>query len=281
MGCAWQAYLKLLPQWIRTEMDKQDHSDLEEIRLRVGQPPYILRSGGVYCFDQVVQERDLQYVINVSTNYSPWTSATVSNGYITAEGGHRIGICGDAVVDSAGRILTYKSLSSLNLRLAKDCKGFATGLEHYNDSVLIIGKPGVGKTTLLRDYICKRSDSNKKIIGVVDERRELFPLIQGKSCYDTGKHTDIISGCDKLTGINIMLRNMNPHTIAVDEITEERDCIALKNAAWCGVKLLATAHAESKTDLFSRTLYQPIIASGIFQNLVTIDEDKHWHIERI
>lgn len=281
MGCAWQAYLNLLPPWIRSEVDKFGMETLEEIRLRVGLHPYIMRSNSISDIQGIVSEDDLQFVINIATNYSPWTTPTFRCGYITVEGGHRIGVCGDTVLDQHGKIATYSSITSLNLRLAKDFDGVATGLNHYNNSILIIGKPGTGKTTLLRDYIRQRSDAKSRIICVIDEKRELFPAIQGKSCYYPGNHTDIISGCNKLNGIHIMLRNMNPDTIAVDEITEEDDCIALLKAGWCGVHLLATAHAQSREDLQSRDLYKPLITSGIFQYLVILNEDKQWHIERI
>ena len=77
------------------------------------------------------------------------------------------------------------------------------------------------------------------------------------------------------------LRCMGPSTIAVDEITEEEDCNALIRAGWCGIDLIATAHAGSKQDLFGRKIYAPIIQSRLFSTLVILHEDKSWHIERM
>ena len=69
--------------------------------------------------------------------------------------------------------------------------------------------------------------------------------------------------------------------IAVDEITAAEDCDGLIQAGWCGVSLLATAHASSVSDLFSRPVYAPLIASGLFETAVVMRKDKSWYTERI
>ncbi len=281
MSTAWQSYLNLLPHWLRDIVDKQGRETLTELRLRIGHPPEMRFLTGSVYLNQKIKLADIQFVINAATNYSPWTSATVAQGFITGEGGHRIGVCGEVVLDSFGRITTISTPSSLNIRVARDIKGIAEQIGHYNDSILIVGCPGCGKTTLLRDYIRQRASRTLDCICVVDERREIFPMIHGENCFYPGKQTDILSGCSKAQGINMMLRCMNPGTIAVDEITAEEDCTAMIHAGWCGVKLLATAHAETKQDLFSRPIYKPIIQSGIFQYLIIMTTDKRWHMERM
>ena len=72
------------------------------------------------------------------------------------------------------------------------------------------------------------------------------------------------------------IRTMSPRVIAVDEITNADDCHALSMAAWCGVRLLATAHAGSKSDLYSREIYRPILDSKIFDTLIILHADKSW-----
>ena len=69
--------------------------------------------------------------------------------------------------------------------------------------------------------------------------------------------------------------------LPVDEITAQEDCNALIHAGWCGVKLLATAHAGSKMDLYSRPVYKPIIKSRLFETLLILQPDKSWRMERI
>ena len=90
-----------------------------------------------------------------------------------------------------------------------------------------------------------------------------------------------MSGCGKKEGIEMLLRTMGPDTIAVDEITSQSDCKGLLHAAFCGVSLIATAHAGSKCDLFSRPVYKPLIKAGIFNLLVILGKDKSLAVERI
>ena len=281
MSTAWQSYLNLLPHWLRDTVDKQGRGRLTELRLRVGHPVQMRFVSDCLFLEHIAKPEDIQFIINIATKYSPWISSTVCKGFITGEGGHRIGICGDAVLDSRGNIQTIENPSSLNIRVARDVVGVADKIGHFNDSILIIGRPGCGKTTLLRDYIRQRSDLCFDSVCVVDERREIFPKVRGQCCFYSGKQTDILSGCNKAQGIDMAIRCMNPGTIAVDEITEDSDCKAILYAGWCGVKLLATAHAESKDDLYTRPIYKPIVSANIFQYLVVMSADKRWHLERI
>ena len=74
---------------------------------------------------------------------------------------------------------------------------------------------------------------------------------------------------------------MSPDVIAVDEITAPEDCEALLNAAWCGVRLFATAHAGSVKDLTSRPVYAPLISAGIFDRVVVLRSNRTWAVERM
>jgi stage III sporulation protein AA len=170
----------------------------------------------------------------------------------------------------------FRQISSLCIRVARDFPGLAQSIAFTAGSVLIIGAPGSGKSTLLRDLIRQRSDTGRGSVAVVDERGELFP-----SGFAAGFRTDILTGCTKVQGIEALLRTMGPDTIAVDEITSEVDCEALMKAGWCGVRLIATAHAASKEDLLSRPVYQPIVRSKLFQTLVILQQDKSFRTERM
>lgn len=280
MRCAWQTLINLLPVWMREKVDKQGRESLQELRLRIGLPPELILKDNSIWLQRVVVAEDLRFCVNMASKYSPWAASTAGRGFITAPGGHRIGLCGTAIAE-CGSMTGIRNLTSLCIRVARDFSGIAQKAVCYQGSILIIGRPGSGKTTLLRDLIRQRSDAGTGSIAVVDEREELFPRSQDGICFPAGRHTDILSGCSKACGIESVLRSMGPDTIAVDEITAEEDCKALLHTGWCGVKLIATAHAGCRQDLHNRPIYRPIIESQLFDTLLIMKPDKTWYAERI
>ena len=280
MNCAWQAYINLLPHWMRQDVDRLGRDGLQELRIRIGLPPELILQEKTISLNRQTVEADLTFVINAASSYSPWTTGTISQGYLTAAGGHRIGICGVCIVQNS-KVTGISAETSLCLRVARDYQNIAKAASHIEESILIIGPPGSGKTTLLRDMIRCKSNLGQGSVAVVDEREELFPLWKGKACFSAGNRTDILSACPKSIGIELVLRNMNPQWIAVDEITAVQDCEALLHAGWCGVNLMATAHAGSMHDLLSRPIYRPLITNRLFQTVLILHRDKSWKMERM
>lgn len=273
MNCAWQEFISILPTWIVRETDMQMKESLQEIRLRKDQKVELICQNEIRYLERCVTEDDLNFCINTASRYSPWASESSHQGFLTAPGGHRIGICGDAVIQN-GAMTRIRKISSLNIRVARDFPGIAEAAGKLNGSVLLLGPPGSGKTTLLRDLI--RQISYKQIVSVVDERGELFP-----KGIPRGNRTDVLTGCGKADGITMLLRNMGPEWIAVDEITAESDCDALIKCSWCGVKILASLHAHSRKDLNNREIYRKLTAAGIFEYLIILSRDKSWRLERM
>ena len=280
MICAWNELISILPEWMRTQVDKHGRNELQELRLRLGKQPELVMGKDWQRLSRFVTVDDLKFCVNTASRYSPWSSESVSQGYITAAGGHRIGMCGETVTDATA-VKGIRNLTSLCIRVARDFPGISSALAADQRSMLIIGSPGSGKTTLLRDLIRQISNSGSGSVAVVDERGELFPQCNGRYCFDSGSRTDVISGCSKTQGIEMVLRTMGPATIAVDEITAESDCDALIRAGWCGVRLIATAHAADATDLFNRPVYRKLWKSGLFECVVVLQRDKTWSIERM
>ncbi len=280
MKCAWSELLAILPPGLKADVDKHGRDTLQELRLRQGQRPHLVTSHGIMRLNGGITQQDISFVVNTASRYSPWSATTVSQGYITARGGHRIGLCGAAVVNNS-EMVTIRSATSLCIRVARDFPGVALQAGPLKGNTLIIGPPGSGKTTLLRDLIRQKSGSEQGSIVVVDERGELFPVTEIGYCFDTGGSTDILTGCPKNVGIETALRTMGPAWIAVDEITAAKDCEAMTQAGWCGVNLIATAHASTISDLRNRAVYRPLVDCGLFETALVMQRDKSWRRERI
>lgn len=273
MNCEWNELLSVLPPRLRPHLDRIKNDLPQEIRLRLGKEPEVVLAGRRKMLPGQITMDELNYVINAASRYSPWTGASTSEGFLTAPGGHRIGICGE-VVDKEGVVTGFRRIRSVNIRIARDFPGIAKSLGDTRGNILLIGPPESGKTTLLRDLIRQRSA--RECVAVVDERGELFP-----HGLDEGHRLDILTGCRKPKGIEMLLRTMGPDTIAVDEITAEEDCDALVQACWCGVNMIATVHANGREDLLARRVYKPIVSCGLFDTLVILRRDKSFRTERL
>lgn len=258
-----QQLLSILPQRLRRE----DYGEVRELRLRMGQNPRLDMHSGFRELSGAVTEEELRFVVNAASRYSPWSAATMAQGYLTAAGGHRIGLCGEG----AGE--TLRQITSVCIRIARDCSGIAAGLP-MEGNLLIIGAPGSGKTTLLREYLRQRS--RLEAVCVVDERREIFP--EG---FDRSGNLDVLSGVEKGRGLDMVLRCMSPRVIGLDEITCEEDCRSLIRAARCGVDLVATAHAGSVRDLRERQVYRILLETGLFPRAAVLDRSQSWHIREV
>ena len=229
-----------------------------------------------------VGTEDLSHIVNTVSRFSAYAAWSVAQGYLTARGGHRVGLCGTAVIRD-GKTAGMKELRALCIRIARDFPGLAAGLPDRlgTGSALILGPPGGGKTTLLRDLIRQISDVRREPIAVVDQRGELFPALYQGYQFQTGLRTDVLTGAGKQEGMELLLRSMGPKWIAVDEITALEDCTAMEQCGYCGVRFLATAHGRSVEDLHHRPVYRRLLQTGMFTTAVVLRPDQTFTVERL
>ena len=284
--CNTQEFLRaarLLPPGLRSEVLNLPEwltDGAEEIRLRTGRAPTLVLSGSETEIlpSHRISSSELQLVLEIATRASAHTYAdSIRQGFVTGEGGCRIGLCGTAVAEDS-RILSIRRLSSLCIRIPREKQGCADGIFKELTSggfrsTIIISPPGAGKTTLLRELVRLLSDSGTRI-SLVDERSEVAGTFEGQPCFDVGVRTDVLTGAPKGEGIFLLLRAMAPQLIAFDEITSPADIEAAETAANCGVSLLATAHGTGISDLTERELYRKLLDRHIFARAVVIENQK-------
>ncbi len=271
----------LLPHNLRErarELKREERASCEEFRLRLGYPSSVVMPEGERSMGgDPVTKRELGFVLEAATGASVHSaSSRLAEGFITAKGGFRVGLCG-AVGLSGGEPGGFTSVSSAAIRISREHKGACVPIidSVYSGgevrSTLIISPPGGGKTTLLRDLVRYISDAaGGPRVGLCDERSEIAAFFDGEPTMDVGRRTDVLDGCPKARAVSMLLRSMNPGVIAIDEITAEEDAEAMTRAAHCGVKLIATAHAASRTELAERPIYRALLASGVFEELIII-----------
>ena len=284
-----QEILALLPGEVG-EAVKSIPEPIEEIRLRAGRPASVVLAGGERFLAQngrliPVDQPSIARVVERAAGYSVYAvQDSLSRGYCILPGGHRLGVCGRRTTDREGRSAMV-DFTSVDLRVARQIRGLAdpvTDLLWQNPaSTLILGAPGSGKTTLLRDLIRQLSDRFHQRVSVVDERGELGAVVDGTPRLDLGRSTDILTGCGKEEGVYLLLRAMNPQWIALDEISCAGDLAAVERASYCGIRFLATVHGWDREDLVRRPLYRRLMDARIFSNLITIDQARELHTERM
>lgn len=272
----------VLPPELRQQalaLPAQERERAEELRLRCGWPmAAVFPEGEVPLGGRKIVTQDLELLLEIASRASVHAVLSqLREGYLTIEGGHRLGLCGTAVLEN-GQMRNLRSLSSVSIRIARQHPGAAlpllSGLMEGGRlcSTLIAAPPGMGKTTLLRDLVRCISDGDGTPplrVGLADERGEVAALYGGVPQLRVGRRTDVIEGCPKAQGAMLLLRAMNPQVLAMDEITAPEDVAALLTAAGCGAVLLATAHGEGD-ELTRRPLYRTMLEERIFQRVVSI-----------
>lgn len=267
---------------------------LQEIRLRVNMPSTVLIDNREWFVDAEGNLMDmppcgadnkpeeLESVLKHLCQYSIYAFADeIRQGFLTIQGGHRIGLSGQVILEGDNRIRNLKYIRYLNIRIAHEIKGVSEHVLPYiygkNGEVLntlLISPPGCGKTTMLRDII--RNISNGTIYGsgvnvsVVDERSEIAGSYLGIAQNDVGIRTDVLDGCPKREGMMMLIRAMAPQVLAVDELGSEEDIQALRMASGCGCKLVATVHGETLKEIENKKYMHNVIENRLFDRYLVL-----------
>lgn len=131
--------------------------------------------------------------------------------------------------------------------------------------MLLVGEPGSGKTTVLRS-MAQELARQKKLVSVIDERRELFAGMPRRTF--PGEALDVISGIPKGQAVQMALRTLSPQVLLLDELGGMEEVSALEQGMFSGVDFVATLHAGTPEEAVGRPQIQALQARGAVKVLV-------------
>ncbi len=244
-----------------------------ELRLRVGRPLTIVTTNEcVHITDGLpakIDEKLLQETLLCITSRALHSrQAEIAKGYVTMPGGNRVGVAGTAIIENS-RVVGIKNITSLNIRVAKNTDLPPIGmlmpvLDREMFSLLIVGAPRSGKTTILKSVAAYIS-GQKKQFSVIDTRCEIAP--NPEKFFDYG---DVLSGFPRAQGIVNALKSLAPQVILCDEIGDEEDASAIEAALHCGANLVVTAHADSLTMVKNRPVLLRLLGLSAFTDIAIL-----------
>ena len=227
------ALLDVLPANIRHAVEEANHSDyLLEIILDLGRVPTArFVENEVVLSNQELTRAELDHVVERVGDFDADNRAGIERTL------HRI----SAIRNRRGAVV------GLTLRVGRAVYGTVDIIQDIIESgksVLILGRPGVGKTTLLRESA--RILAEQKRVVIVDTSNEIggdgdvpHPAV-GKARrmqvkVPTHQHEVMIEAVE----------NHNPEVIVIDEIGRELEALAARTIAERGVQLIGTAHGQT------------------------------------
>ncbi len=275
---------KILPEKVFNVIDKKVNLKMvNEIRFRADKPIVVCVSGKNYFLSEngitssfqsclyasKVAIEDIIFRASECSIYS--VNEQIKRGYIVTENGIRVGIGGN-VVEENGKIKTMTNFSSCNIRLPHNVKNCSLSAYPYIvqnnviENTLIISPPGAGKTTFLKDFVERLSERKLSYnVLLLDERGELDCKLDSNFC-------DKIAFSTKKVGFENGIRSLSPDLIVTDEVGQEEDVDAILYASTCGVKVLASTHADSMETFMKKPLFETLIKEKVFKRYVLLSK---------
>ena len=288
-----QQILNILAETIRERLIKEnlDFAELQEIRLRIDKPLIIVYRNQEKVLPMDSSEKyyqtkeDVRETMDYISHYSLYAyEKELKQGFLTIEGGHRVGVMGKVVLEGT-TVKNIQYISSVNIRIAHEKIGCADRvMKHITKDrevchTLIISPPRCGKTTLLRDIIRQISDGNDFVkgvtVGVVDERSEIGGCYQGIAQNQLGMRTDILDCCPKAEGMLMLIRSMSPQVLAIDEIGTAEEIHAVEYAMQCGCKLIASVHGLDMEEAREKPILGELIRRHRFERYVILGNNRY------
>lgn len=251
----------VLPEKVKRYIDYEKMEDVIEIVLDIGRTPEIRHAGGKieYLGDDVVTEDDINYI---TSRIQDFTSDNRSGIPGTL---HRI----SAIRNRQGKVI------GLTCRIGRVVTGTIACIKDIcmmNKSILFLGRPGVGKTTKLREISRLVADELGKRVVIVDTSNEIAG--DGDTPHPAIGHARRMQVTQPQFQKDIMIEaveNHTPEVIVVDEIGTEEEAQAARTIAERGVMLIATAHGNSLENLIKNPTLSDLV--GGIQS-VTLGDDE-------
>lgn len=252
---------EILPDRIRQHISYENMQDVIEIVLDIGRQPEIRHSNGKIEYIDVsnVDYDDISYI---TSRVQEFTSDNRSGIPGTL---HRI----SAIRNRQGKIV------GLTCRIGRVVTGTISCIRDIclqNKSILFLGRPGVGKTTKLREIARLMADDLAKRVVIVDTSNEIAG--DGDTPHPAVGHARRMQVRQPEYQKDVMIEaveNHTPEVIVVDEIGTEAEAQAARTIAERGVMLIATAHGNSLESLIKNPTLSDLV--GGIQS-VTLGDDE-------